>query len=97
MTTRSDRIRARLAERFAPAALELKDESAKHASHVGRMTQPGHAPNAGETHYRLAMVADAFAGMSRVARSRAVHEALREEFETGLHALSLDLRAPGEG
>ena len=42
------------------------------------------------------MVADCFTGMSRVARGRAVNEALAEEFASGLHALSLTLRAPGE-
>ncbi|BAJ81105.1 MULTISPECIES: BolA family transcriptional regulator [Acidiphilium] len=96
MTSRSDRIRAILAERFAPGLLELKDDSAKHASHIGRMTGPGHAPEAGETHYRLKMVAEAFRGMNRVARQRAVNEALKAEFETGLHALSLDLKTPDE-
>jgi BolA protein len=42
------------------------------------------------------MVSAAFNGQSRVARSRAVHEALAAEFKTGLHALSLRLRAPCE-
>lgn len=34
--------------------------------------------------------------MSRVARQRAVNEALAAEFAGGLHALSLTLRAPSE-
>jgi BolA protein len=34
--------------------------------------------------------------MNRVARSRAVHEALDAEFKSGLHALALDLKTPGE-
>jgi len=42
------------------------------------------------------MVSEAFRGQSRVARSRAVHAMLDAEFRTGLHALSLVLRAPGE-
>lgn len=96
MTSRTERIRTRLTEIFAPEAFELKDDSARHASHVTRMEQPGHAPAVGETHYRLAMVSPAFSGMNRVARSRAVHEALKPEFDSGLHALSLDLKAPDE-
>ncbi|MES1203681.1 MAG: BolA family protein, partial [Pseudomonadota bacterium] len=40
--------------------------------------------------------AAAFAGLSRVARQRAVNEAVREEFASGLHALALELKAPGE-
>ena len=50
----------------------------------------------GETHYAVTLVAVAFEGQGRVARSRAVHAALTEEFASGLHALSLTLRAPGE-
>jgi BolA protein len=42
------------------------------------------------------MVAAAFVGQNRVARSRAVHQALAGEFASGLHALALKLRAPGE-
>jgi BolA protein len=42
------------------------------------------------------MVSDAFEGLSRVARQRLVMEALTEEFASGLHALSLDLKTPQE-
>jgi BolA family transcriptional regulator, general stress-responsive regulator len=51
---------------------------------------------AGETHYHVAMTAGCLAGQSRLARSRAVHEALAAEFSSGLHALSLSLRTPEE-
>ena len=60
---------------FKPALLEIVDESAKHANHAGRNGLP-----AGETHYRVRMVATALEGQSRVVRSRAVHEALDAEF-----------------
>ncbi len=96
MTTRTDRIRTTLTEVFAPAVCEIKDDSARHSKHATRMDQVGHAPNVGETHYRLSLVSPRFAGMNRVARSRAVHEALDAEFKSGLHALALDLKAPGE-
>lgn len=69
--------------------MSLEDESAKHVGHAG--ARPG-----GETHYRLTLVSAAFDGLSRVARQRLVYGALREEFDTGLHALSLDLRTPSE-
>jgi BolA protein len=96
MTTRTERIRSTLDKIFSPEVLELKDDSAKHAKHATRMEQPGHAPGGGETHYRLTMVSSKFVGMNRVARSRAVHEALDAEFKSGLHALALDLKTPGE-
>lgn len=78
-----------LTQQFSPRVLAIEDESARHAGHAG--ARPG-----GETHYRLRLVSDAFEGLSRVARQRLVYHALREEFDTGLHALSLDLKTPGE-
>ena len=91
MTTRQDRIRQILNEAFSPVSLEIIDESGKHAKHAGRQGLP-----AGETHFRVEMISGRLAGQSRIARSRAVHEALTDEFKTGLHALSLSLRTPDE-
>lgn len=94
MTTRAERMAGLLRAAFAPAQLAIEDESALHAGHAGaRAADPG---GAGETHYRVAMVAAAFEGRSRVERQRAVHAALAGEFATGLHALSLVLRTPAE-
>lgn len=42
------------------------------------------------------MHASAFEGLSRVARQRLVYDTLREEFDTGLHALALVLKTPDE-
>ncbi len=78
-----------LTRSFAPALLRVVDDSARHAGHAG--AQPG-----GETHYSVLLVAPAFRGMNRVARSRAVHAALAGEFSAGLHALALTLRTPEE-
>ena len=89
MSTRADRIAARLTETFAPTRLQVADESARHAGHAG--ARPG-----GETHYAVLLVAPAFQGQTRVARSRAVHAALEAEFAGGLHALALTLRTPEE-
>jgi len=86
---RASRIQDVLTKAFAPSVLELVDESSVHAGHAG--ARPG-----GETHYRLRMVSGAFEGLSRVARQRLVYQALREEFDTGLHALSLDLKTEPE-
>jgi BolA family transcriptional regulator, general stress-responsive regulator len=87
--SRAERIRTRLAGQFAPRALAIEDQSALHAGHAGARPE-------GETHYRVTLVATAFEGLSRVARQRLVYQALGEEFETGLHALSLDLKTPAE-
>jgi BolA protein len=89
MTNRAERIRAALEAAFAPARVSVTDDSARHAGHAG--ARPG-----GQTHYSVEVVSPAFAGLSRVARSRAVHEALAAEFADGLHALALRLRTPEE-
>jgi BolA family transcriptional regulator, general stress-responsive regulator len=78
-----------LQEQFAPIELALTDESSRHAGHAGARPE-------GETHFRLRLVSAAFAGLNRVARQRLVHGALRAEFDAGLHALSLELKAPDE-
>ncbi len=89
MTNRAERIRAALEAAFAPAEVDVTDDSARHAGHAG--ARPG-----GQTHYSVAVVSPAFAGQTRVARSRAVHDALAAEFADGLHALALRLRTPEE-
>lgn len=89
MSSRAERIADRLRAGFAPAEVSVQDDSYRHAGHAG--ARPG-----GETHYSVLVVSPAFQGMTRVARSRAVHEALAAEFEGGLHALALTLRTPEE-
>lgn len=90
MSNRGERIRNLLTAAFNPVALEVRDDSDLHIGH------PGNPDGAGQSHYTVTMTAAAFAGQSRVRRSRLVHEALAPEFAGGLHALSLDLSAPGE-
>ena len=90
---RADRLTAALTAAFAPALSRVTDDSAHHAGHAG-------AGAGGQTHYTVLLVSTAFQGMSRVARSRAVHEALASEFGPveagGMHALALTLRTPEE-
>jgi len=95
MAGRMDRLKAVVEQRFAPAHVEIDDESARHAGHAG-VREGGAAAAAGETHYAMLLVSSAFDGLSRVQRSRLVHEALAAEFASGLHALSLTLRTPQE-
>jgi stress-induced morphogen len=86
---RAKRIDAILRQAFAPALLQVTDDSSKHAGHAG--AAPG-----GETHFSVLCVSDAFAGQNRVLRSRAVHELLAGELAGGLHALALNLRTTEE-
>ena len=89
MPTRAERIHAALSRAFAPAQVTVQDDSHRHVGHAGARPE-------GETHYSVLVVSPAFAGMGRVARSRAVHERLAGEFATGLHALALRLLTPEE-
>ena len=89
MQSRAARLEAVLTQAFSPVLLRVIDDSARHAGHAG--AQPG-----GETHYQVVLVSAAFRGLGRLARSRAVHDALAAEFAGGLHALSLVLRTPEE-
>ncbi len=82
-------MRDALAATFIPALIEVQDDSHKHAGHAG--AAPG-----GETHYNVRIISPAFAGLSRLARSRAVHDALSDELAGGLHALALVLQTPEE-
>lgn len=84
---RKTRIEDALTEAFQPVSLTITDDSAKHAGHAG--AAPG-----GETHYSVEIVAEAFAGLSRVQIQRAVMMVLQREFDTGLHALALKASAP---
>ena len=75
-------MKAALTAAFSPDLLEIDDESHLHHGHAG--AAPG-----GETHYAVRIRAPVLAGLSRVARHRAIHQALAVEFATGLHALSI--------
>ena len=88
--TRAERIAQTLNALFAPTALEVVDESAKHKGHAGARPE-------GETHFKVEMTSARFAGLSRVDRQRLVNGALKGEFDGGLHALAMALKAPGEG
>jgi BolA family transcriptional regulator, general stress-responsive regulator len=85
-----DRIAEKLTQAFAPARLDVVDESDQHAGHAGH--RPG-----GQTHFRVTIVAEAFAGKSRIERHRMVNDTLAAELKAGVHALAIHPFAPGEG
>jgi BolA family transcriptional regulator, general stress-responsive regulator len=91
-----DRIKAKLQAAFAPASVEVIDESHMHASHAHAMNRPGAAVSAGGTHFHVKVVSEAFKGKSLVERHRAINHLLRAEFDAGVHALAIEAKAPGE-
>ncbi|MDB6085585.1 MAG: BolA family transcriptional regulator [Gammaproteobacteria bacterium] len=84
--TRELRLREKLVARFAPVQLEIEDESHLHAGHAGAA--------GGHGHYRVRIVAEAFRGMSAVARHRLVYAALGDMLDTDIHALAIEALPP---
>ena len=82
----SDIIRDRLQQAFSPSELEVVDDSERHRGHAGYR-------DGGQTHFNVRIRAGAFDGQSRIARHRAVHDALGADLVGRIHALSLDIGA----
>jgi len=83
-----DEIRARLAAAFPGAAIEIADDSHRHAGHAGAQGGAGH--------FSVRVVAPAFAGLRTVARHRLVYDCLRDWMPHRIHALAIDARTPDE-
>jgi BolA protein len=82
---------ARLRERLAtlePLAIEIEDDSHRHAGHAGA--------RGGGGHYNLSIVSAAFAGRNTVARHRLIYDAAGDLMRGPVHALSIRAYAPDE-
>lgn len=86
--TRLESIRHALIVALEPTELELVDESHLHVGHAGARD--------GKGHFRVRIVAPCFRGQAPIKRHRTVYAALATLFETDIHALAIDARAPGE-
>lgn len=82
--TRVERIAMALRAHFGDARIEIEDESHLHAGHAGAAT--------GRGHFRLRIVSSAFAGLTPIARHRAVYAALGDLMQSEIHALTIDAR-----
>ncbi|MCC6467936.1 MAG: BolA family transcriptional regulator [Alphaproteobacteria bacterium] len=85
----ADRIKQKLEAEFRPTRLAVIDDSARHHGHAGARPE-------GETHFKVEIVAPAFAGRSRVDRQRLVYQALAEELAGRVHALEVRTLTPEE-
>ena len=81
-------IERRLRAALQPVECTLADDSALHAGHAGAASGGGH--------YRVRVVADAFAGRSRIARHRLVYDALLDLMPSAIHALVIEALTPAE-
>ena len=76
-------ITRKLADAFAPAQLAVENQSDRHSGPRGR-----------ESHFKVVVVSDIFAGQSLVQRHRAVNQLLAAELQAGVHALSIEALTP---
>jgi BolA family transcriptional regulator, general stress-responsive regulator len=82
-------IEQRLRAALAPTLLAVINDSAKHHGHAGD-------DGSGESHFTVEIEAEAFAGLSRLERQRAVNAALGDLMRDRVHALAIRARAPGD-
>jgi intracellular septation protein len=85
---RAQRLRERLESRFTPVQLSVEDESHLHAGHAGAASGLGH--------FRIRIVAEAFRGVSAVARHRLVYAAVDDLMKSDIHALAIEALPPGD-
>lgn len=84
MTVRQS-IETKLRASLSPVHLEVLNESHMHS-----------VPPNSETHFKVVVVSDAFAGKTRVARHQTVNGLLAEELAGPVHALSIQAHTPDE-
>jgi BolA protein len=86
--TAADRVRlieTRLRQAFEPSEIEVFDESHQHVGHPGARD--------GKGHFRIRIVANGFAGATRLQCHRMVYDVLADLMQTDIHALSVNASA----
>jgi BolA protein len=78
-------IEAKLAAALKPMAMQVINESGNH-----------NVPPGSESHFKLVLIADAFASTSLLARHRRINEILAEELAGPVHALAIHTYTPAE-
>jgi BolA protein len=83
----ADEMHDLLTAAFAPARLEIINDSAKHSGHMGD-------DGSGESHFTIEIEAAAFAPLNRLARQRAVIAALGDIVGQRVHAVAIKAGVP---
>jgi BolA protein len=87
-TDRIALLRSHLTQAMQPTLLEIIDESARHAGHVGAASGGGH--------FIVHIVSAAFQGRNPIQRHRMVYDAVGNMMHTEIHALSIQAETPQE-
>lgn len=82
-----EQLRVRLTA-LSPTRLDINDDTARHAGHVGAA--------GGGRHFLITIESAQFAGKARLARQRLVLDAAGDLMQGAIHALSINAKAPGE-
>ncbi len=85
----AETIENKLRDAFSPKHLDVEDQSHLHVGHAG-------AREGGQSHFKIEIVADVFAGKSRLERQRMIYTILADELEGPVHALALSARSSAE-
>ncbi|XP_022994950.1 protein BOLA1, chloroplastic [Cucurbita maxima] len=88
--SRANRMKTKLQSALSASVLEIEDVSHQHAGHAGVKGSDG------ETHFNVKIVSPNFEGQSLVKRHRMVYDALADELQSGLHAISIVAKTPQE-
>ena len=72
-------IETKVAEELKPVYLNVTNESAMH-----------NVPPGSESHFKLVIVSEKFAGLTRVKRHQTINTILEKELREDLHALSME-------
>lgn len=78
-------IESRLAAGMTATHVEVINESHRH-----------NVPQGAESHFKVIVVSDEFAGMTPVKRHQRIYQLLAEELRGGVHALALHTYTPQE-
>ena len=71
-------VEQKLREAFSPDVLDIVNESSMH-----------NVPEGSESHFKVIIVSDIFAGLRPVQRQQRVYQVLSEELAGGIHALTM--------
>ncbi|XP_068706912.1 DNA-binding transcriptional regulator BolA-like isoform X2 [Montipora foliosa] len=83
MTSVQDAITQKLTKEFEPVHLDVMNESYMH-----------NVPKGSETHFKVVVVSETFHNKPLIQRHRMVMDILKQELETGVHALSIQAKTP---
>jgi BolA family transcriptional regulator, general stress-responsive regulator len=86
MIATAEEVQSHLQEQLQATRLEVLDESAAHAGHMGNPDGQSFG-----THLRVRIASPLFTGKTRVAAHRLVYDACQGFLERGLHALAIEV------